>query len=169
MRKKSSQEDVNPFPTGYYPPEETRIESGKVLGELREGSIFELGNRNVLVYETPGHSIDSVSFLVDGILFAGDTVKPSLKQEEVDHYAHFYESDINDYLSSLTKLSDISSNIDTICSGHTEPHHGHSILQEMKAALERIVDGKSSAQRLNTKWGLVEKHIYNNMSIFTKV
>lgn len=41
--------------------------------ELRDGEIIEYGDRKILAIHTPGHTSDSVSFLVDDrYLFAGD-------------------------------------------------------------------------------------------------
>lgn len=160
---------VHPFPTGYYPLEDIELKVAETCGELKEGMIFSLGNRDVIVYETPGHSPDSVSFLVEGILFAGDIVKPALSQGSIDHYAHFYESNLRDYHLSLCKLMDSSNGIHTICSGHTDPYQGTSVLQPMRIALERILEGKSTKQVVGSPWGLVEKHIYNEISFFTQV
>ena len=44
------------------------------LKPLREGDVIQLGNRDVLVYETPGHTAGGLSFLDvrERILFSGD-------------------------------------------------------------------------------------------------
>ncbi|MBQ0066270.1 MAG: MBL fold metallo-hydrolase [Firmicutes bacterium] len=46
---------------------------------LKEGDVFELGNRDVVVYETPGHTQGSISFLdcKQRILFSGDACNPN--------------------------------------------------------------------------------------------
>ncbi len=41
---------------------------------LVEGQIFELGNLKIKVLETPGHSPGGVSFLVNNVIFTGDTL-----------------------------------------------------------------------------------------------
>ena len=46
----------------------------KADGYLKEGEIFKLGNKEIKVLETPGHSKGGVSFLIEDNLFTGDTL-----------------------------------------------------------------------------------------------
>lgn len=41
---------------------------------LRDGEIIEVGNLKIKVLHTPGHSPGGVCFLVEGIIFVGDTI-----------------------------------------------------------------------------------------------
>jgi hydroxyacylglutathione hydrolase len=54
---------------------------------VAEGDILELGEFRVQVMETPGHSIDSVSFLVGHMLFTGDTLSAGGTGKTRDGYA----------------------------------------------------------------------------------
>jgi len=41
---------------------------------LKEGDSLLLGKRKIGIYETPGHSKGSLSYLIDGVLYAGDVL-----------------------------------------------------------------------------------------------
>jgi len=49
-------------------------ETPKIDGFLEDGQIIEVGNLKLKVIHTPGHSAGGVCFLVDKILFSGDTL-----------------------------------------------------------------------------------------------
>ncbi len=41
---------------------------------LKEGDDFEFSGKKIKIYETPGHSKGSLSFLIEGVLFSGDVL-----------------------------------------------------------------------------------------------
>jgi glyoxylase-like metal-dependent hydrolase (beta-lactamase superfamily II) len=58
-------------------PDAYRFAACPVERELREGDEVLVGKRRLTVLETPGHSADHISFLMDGeqqVLFAGDAI-----------------------------------------------------------------------------------------------
>ena len=52
------------------PPNPTGI---KVSRSLKDGAVFPLGNRWVRAYSIPGHTPGSAAFLIDDMLFVGDS------------------------------------------------------------------------------------------------
>lgn len=46
---------------------------------LKEGDRIDLGGRQVVVMETPGHDYSCLSFLIDDICFTGDSYIPGVK------------------------------------------------------------------------------------------
>jgi glyoxylase-like metal-dependent hydrolase (beta-lactamase superfamily II) len=54
---------------------------------IAEGDSLSLGELSVRVIETPGHSIDSLCFLMDGMLFTGDTLSAGGIGQTRDGYA----------------------------------------------------------------------------------
>lgn len=62
---------------GMYPPD-TRWEPCQVARRVDDGDSWSIGERNVRVVETPGHSADGVTYLIDSdrglIAFPGDLV-----------------------------------------------------------------------------------------------
>jgi glyoxylase-like metal-dependent hydrolase (beta-lactamase superfamily II) len=83
---------------------------------IKEGKFFDLGGRTVEVFETKGHTLGSLSYLVkeDRILFSGDVVNPqalmfmknaSTIEEQVETYIRILNMDSYDTLwaSHLSK------------------------------------------------------------------
>lgn len=48
--------------------------AGKVDGYLKDGDTFNLGNSEIKVFHTPGHTPGGVCFLVDNMVITGDTL-----------------------------------------------------------------------------------------------
>jgi glyoxylase-like metal-dependent hydrolase (beta-lactamase superfamily II) len=62
-------------PVGIHPSEANRLPAPPDF-ELKDGQIVRFGNRELTAMHTPGHSPGGMSFLVDDILIAGDTLFP---------------------------------------------------------------------------------------------
>ncbi len=54
---------------------------------VEEGNVLAFGDMRVRVIETPGHSIDSVSYLIDHMLFTGDLLSAGTIGTTRDGYA----------------------------------------------------------------------------------
>lgn len=50
------------------------FEEPKIDGFVEEGKDIDLGNLKFQVLHTPGHSLGSVCYLIDDVVFAGDTL-----------------------------------------------------------------------------------------------
>lgn len=88
----------------------------KANGYLKEGDTFTIGNKEVKVIETPGHSKGGVSFLINDNLFTGDTLfMGSIGRTD------FIGGDFEEIISSIkTKLLPLGDNIKVY------PGHGPS-------------------------------------------
>lgn len=96
---------------------DVRIESVKLDLELKEGDIVDLGGITCKVYETNGHTNDSLSFFLpeDGILFTGEALGlPNIENMDKPHVV-FLSSSL-DYLNSIKKLKAL--NPKALCFGH---------------------------------------------------
>jgi glyoxylase-like metal-dependent hydrolase (beta-lactamase superfamily II) len=84
---------------------------------LGDGDVVDLGDWSVLVVGTPGHSLDSVSFLLphDGSILTGDTVLG-----RGTSLVAWPEGRLGDYLDSLRRLRDLSeaSSAERLLPGH---------------------------------------------------
>ncbi|NME82483.1 MBL fold metallo-hydrolase [Clostridium sp. SM-530-WT-3G] len=88
----------------------------KASGYLKEGDTLTLGNHTIKVIETPGHTKGGLCFLVDDLLFTGDT----LFQGAVGR-TDFIGGDMHELISSIkTKLLPLGDNIKVF------PGHGPS-------------------------------------------
>lgn len=79
---------------------------------VTEGDIIKLGSKEITVMHTPGHTVGSVCYMVDNILFSGDTLfNKSYGRTD------FPGGNVKDMVSSLKRLSNLDDNT-TVYSGH---------------------------------------------------
>lgn len=82
---------------------------------LKDQEELTVGDIKIKVIHTPGHTVGSVSFLIDDILFSGDTLfNMSIGRTD------FPGGDFAVLKKSIDKLFDLNDDI-TVLSGHGEP------------------------------------------------
>ena len=81
---------------------------------LSDGDVIKLGNTEIKVMSTPGHTKGSVCFLTDGALFSGDTLfRASCGRTD------FPGGSWEEMQKSLKKLAELDGNL-TVYTGHEE-------------------------------------------------
>jgi len=91
-----------------HPEDEAMIEKDCGTLPLSDNQEFDFANSKILVVHTPGHTLGSVSFLIDGNLFCGDLLfKQSVGRTD------FLESSPKDMAESLKKIAklDLQTNV----------------------------------------------------------
>ena len=113
--------------------------------DIREGFVFDLGNRRLMVYEVPGHSAGSIVLFdaENGILFAGDAVgsnRPTIVDSLWMQFPGMAMIDV--YLSTLQGFrSKVSGKIKEIFGGHNDlPIYGEQYLDNLQQAAQTLVD-----------------------------
>lgn len=103
-----------------------------------DGQIFPLNDFSITIIKTPGHSPDSVSYLIKNKnwLFVGDTFYPG------PLYAHFSDSNIEDYAQSLNKLVAITNNTTVILPGHNALTCDVALLTKASGLMKMAVRAK---------------------------
>jgi glyoxylase-like metal-dependent hydrolase (beta-lactamase superfamily II) len=98
---------------------------------LRDGDIITLGNQELTVIETPGHTPGSIVLFDEksGELFAGDTILPKITPHITLHDPS--SNPLGDYLESLKKIKNLNPRI-------AYPGHRDPIENPSKRALEII-------------------------------
>ncbi|MFC1670210.1 MBL fold metallo-hydrolase [Spirochaetota bacterium] len=88
--------------------EDVRLEPFELDFNLKEGDCFDLGDVTVEVYETPGHTQDSLSYFVPQIraLFPGDSIGLPDGIDDYNYQVEFLSS-FKDYLGSIEKMISI--------------------------------------------------------------
>ncbi|MEK6221533.1 MAG: MBL fold metallo-hydrolase [Chloroflexota bacterium] len=125
----------------YYLPEQDRAKFEYV--SLKDNQIIGFGDSKIKAIHSPGHTIESMTFLLDDqILFSGDTVfpngmgRPDLESSDPDeiktHSRHLYKSlqNIKNYKNNLILLA-----------GHTSkpvPFDDNPIFADVKETLNKI-------------------------------
>jgi len=106
------------------------------LISFEEGYIFELGDRDLEVIYTPGHTKDSVCLLdrKNKLLFSADTIvsTPVL-------IFHAFSADLSVYINSLTKLKSYEKSYELIFPGHYIRPIGSIYIDELKHCAEEIL------------------------------
>lgn len=108
------------------------------LKGIREGDRFLLGNRELEVIETPGHTKDSICLLdsENRILFSADTIvsTPTLIFDS-------YSDTMENYLLSLKKLRDRRDEYELIFPGHYLRPIGELYIDHMIKCVEEVLNG----------------------------
>lgn len=83
---------------------------------LKDGEIIDLGDRQIEVIFTPGHTPDGMLFFDRDaeLLATGDTFYPSTL------WAHRADADFKDYIASAKKMAAMEKNVKYILPGHGE-------------------------------------------------
>ncbi len=95
--------------SGYWTPEKLSIAPDMTV---RDKDVLKLGEDSLKVISTEGHTKGSVCYLLDNVLFSGDTLfRMSIGRTDLP------TGDYQKLLSSLNKLSELSHDV-TVLSGH---------------------------------------------------
>ncbi len=136
------------FPIGFM-PEEYRIQGTKATFNIGEGSRFDLGGRVLEAIATPGHTHGSMSFLdsVTHSLFCGDFVIYNGPL-----YAHFEDSDFNEYLDSLDKLLNRHDWFNLMYPAHSNYPLPKDWLVSVRDGFQKVVNGDAHTEVVK-EWG----------------
>lgn len=132
---------------------------------LNDGDIINLGNRQLKVLHTPGHSPDSIMLLdkEHRILFTGDTFYPAALYAHFD--SDFYgDSNFETYLNTMKRISKLSSDLDYIYCSHNEPIVNPNILHKVVEGFEKIMKESANYKIVDEKF---RQYPFEGFSIIT--
>ncbi|WP_093054490.1 MBL fold metallo-hydrolase [Salipaludibacillus aurantiacus] len=129
IRNDISRDITSPVPETFN-PETYKPFQGEPAGLLEDGDEIDLGNRQLMVYHTPGHSPGHICVFdkTNGYLFTGD-----LLYDQAPVYAFYPSTDPQSLTASLVKIAGIRGVREVFGSHHTlglSPE----ILEEVKKA-----------------------------------
>lgn len=126
-----------PLPSGFV-PEEYEIPGTNPTFEIKDGDRFELGERVLQAISTPGHTRGSVSFLDSSTrsLFCGDWI------DKGTLFAHFEDSDLDEYVGSLRKVAAREKEFDVFYPGHGRYPLDKTFLAAVRDGFEEIKAGR---------------------------
>ncbi|WP_026690995.1 MBL fold metallo-hydrolase [Alteribacter aurantiacus] len=109
-------------------PKTYRPYQGKPKGILKDMDTLDLGNRNLQIYHTPGHSPGHVAIfdMKKGYLFSGDLI-----YDETPIYAFFPSTSPEDLVRSLDRMANLTE-VKKIYGGHNSIGLDSDILDEVK-------------------------------------
>jgi glyoxylase-like metal-dependent hydrolase (beta-lactamase superfamily II) len=130
----SPESDPRPLPESF-DESSWKIASSKATSVLADGEQIDLGDRQLTVIFTPGHSPDCICLLDErtGLLFGGDTINAG------PIYAHFPDSDIGLLAQSTARLAELEESVRVVTSHHfgrplAEPY----LLREIADGVRRV-------------------------------
>jgi glyoxylase-like metal-dependent hydrolase (beta-lactamase superfamily II) len=126
-----------PLPRGFV-PEKYDIEGTTPTFDIRDGDRFELGGRTLEAISTPGHTHGSLSFLDTSTrsLFCGDWI------DKGTLFAHFEDSDLDEYVGSFQKVAEREREFDSIYPGHGVRPLDRAFLASVREGFDEINAGR---------------------------
>ncbi|HEY5563307.1 MAG TPA: MBL fold metallo-hydrolase [Clostridiaceae bacterium] len=106
---------------------------------IKDGDIFDLGDRKLLVIASPGHTVGSICLLdeKEGLLFCGDTLVTC------NHLLNLHESaPFGVFMKSLENLETFQDKYSIIHPGHEKAPLKKEKLQEVIGGVKDILSGK---------------------------
>ena len=96
----------------------TKFTRFSATNKLKDGDIVEIGSFSVKAYYTPGHTVDGMCYLINGVLFSGDTLL-SGSYGRVD----LPTASTSDMKDSIRRLFTFDIKL-PVCSGHESVKEG---------------------------------------------
>lgn len=131
---------------------------------LGQGDSVDLGGRCLQVMETPGHTRGSLSFLDSetAALFCGDLLYDGTL------YAHFTDSDLLAYQSSLARLNRCASEIRKIFTCHNQPELPAGFVKRGLDAVTAVAEGTVRGRQV-WDWGEpVLRYDFGSLAVLAK-
>ena len=161
------------FPDGYpdgFNPDEYVIRPVAVdrIVRLHARDILDLGNRELEVLHTPGHSPDSIMLLDRGnrSLFTGDTLYPDYLFAFVDDEHGGSNSEI--YEETMIELSKLEPDLDYLFCSHSKPLNDPVLLSRAAEAFTAVGRGEAD-YKIDELYGMrLRVHDFEGFAILTK-
>ena len=124
-------------------PENYHIPPFKVTRWLKDGDKIDLGNKELEIIHTPGHSPDSVCILdKDSKLFwTGDTFY------NAPLYVYSSTTNLDDFINSYRKMNELSDHYDYLMPSHNETYIPKEIIARVLETAEDIKIGAAGEFR----------------------
>lgn len=125
------------LPTGF-DPRSYATKPWRIATFLEDNASIDLGERNIQVLATPGHTPDAISLLdrANGLLFTGDTYYPA------PIWLFRPETDLDAYTASIGRLATLAPQIKIVLGAHNIPVASPTVLPRLVAAFAAVRAGK---------------------------
>ena len=135
IRKDMGRDVTIPTPVTFNPNTYKPFQ-GEPTGLLQDGDVFDIGDRELTIYHTPGHSPGHIAIFdhSKGYLFTGD-----LLYDVTPVYAFYPSTSPVDLVQSLERISQLA-NVTKVYGSHNTLGLDPSILQEVQYAVRELRD-----------------------------
>lgn len=114
----------------------------KISKYIKDGDEISLGDRQIQVIATPGHTPDAISLLdsANGLLFTGDTYYPA------PIWLFRPETDLDAYGKSIRRLAALAPKVKLVLGAHNIPVASPDVLPRLVMAFDEVRAGKVKPQ-----------------------
>ena len=128
------------LPAGFK-PENYAIPAFKISHFVKNGDVIDLGDRQLEVLETPGHTPDSICLLdrQHKLLFVGDSFYAG------PIFLYVPETDMAAYTRSVDKLVKLVPQLDLLLPSHNFPEAKPQMLVRLQEAFREVKEGKAKS------------------------
>ncbi|RNA67009.1 MBL fold metallo-hydrolase [Alteribacter keqinensis] len=133
IRKDVARDITLPVPASFNPEMYTPYQ-GKPAGTLKDGDTINLGDRELTIYHTPGHSPGHIAVfdVKNGFLFSGDLI-----YDETPVYAFFPSTSPEDLIRSLERMTNLNG-VKRIYGGHNSLGLDPDILEDVRGLVSYL-------------------------------
>ena len=126
------------LPPGFA-PEKYAIPAFKITHFVKDKDVIDLGERQLEVLLTPGHTPDSLCLLdrKNRLLFTGDTFYAG------PIFLYVPETNVDDYQRSVERLAKLQSHVDLLLPSHNFPVEKPEMLGRLADAFKQVREGKA--------------------------
>jgi glyoxylase-like metal-dependent hydrolase (beta-lactamase superfamily II) len=126
-------------PPAGFKPENYAIPAFKIAKFVTDGDTIDLGDRQLEVLATPGHTPDALCLLdrTNKLLFTGDTFYAG------PIFLYVPETNVADYQRSVERLAKLVPQVDLLLPSHNFPAEPPTKLNELAAAFREVQSGKA--------------------------
>lgn len=145
-------------------PRDYHVPQFEVTTWLEDGDLVDLGERELEIIHTPGHSPDSICLLdrVYRLLFTGDMFYTG------GIYTYLPGGDLSIFIESYRRMLSYYEEYDRLMPSHNEPWVEKVMLKKVLSALEEIAAGEGTYGEGFDQGIPIRKYDYGSFSIITK-
>lgn len=152
------------YPSGDFDPADYRIRPSRATRPLKDSDILTIGDRNLEVLHTPGHSPGSICLWEKdrGLLFTGDTIyKGPL-------YAQLPHSDFEAYQSSVSRLCAIAPQTRLVLPSHGPIPLEPLFLFQIAKVFQQVAQGGIEYSFGDSLWGPIRIYQQGELILYVK-
>lgn len=165
VRERFAQPDAFPCPLPCgFDPSAYEVQPVQATQLLEQGTLIDLGGRQLQVLHTPGHSPGSICLLDEEhrFLFTGDTIYSG------PLYAHLDHSNLAAYQVSARMLAVLAYELDLLFPAHGSTPLDGLILREIAHGFDQVLGRQVACQTVDTPRGLACQATFDRFSILFK-
>jgi glyoxylase-like metal-dependent hydrolase (beta-lactamase superfamily II) len=151
-------------PPAGFDPQEYHIKPSTATQILKDGDVLSLGDRDLVVIHTPGHSPGSICLWEKerGLLFTGDAIYDG------PIYAQLPHSDFDVYLDSLNRLCALTPQIRWVLPAHGSTPLEPQFVFKITKVFQQIADSGVGYRYTDSPWGRAREYTHDGLTVYVK-